>query len=313
MQTEKLIKTAPTTCCICGSEKYRAVGNGVDFEYDSCANEFEFVSCASCAHHYLQPLPDKSELSVIYPPNYGNYSNSLKPGLAFQVKGWLEGFSLRAMDKMLNKNGTALDIGCGDGRLLDGIKKYCSNITEHHGLEIYEPAVKIAQQKGYKAWVANIDNDDLEAERYDLISMVQVIEHVFNPVQSVEKIYSALKPGGVAWFETPSVECLDFKLFKKRYWGGYHLPRHINLFTPESFKKLLLDKGFKKVEITHKLQPVHWVWSVHHILKEKGAPKWLYGPFNIRNPFWLGVFTVVDALQLVITRRTSNMQIIAVK
>lgn len=312
-ESDKSIKVNATSCCVCGDELCDVVAEGPDFEYDSCDNTFFYVRCVSCGHHYINPVPDVSSLPTIYPPHYGNYSNSLNPGLAFKVKGMLEGLILKKLNKKLNKEGTVLDIGCGDGRLLDGIKKYCPNITEYQGLEIFEDAVKIAQGKGYKAWVGNIDQETLPANTYDLISMVQVIEHVFNPIGCIENIYQALRPGGVAWFETPSTVCVDYNLFKKRYWGGYHLPRHINLFNPKSFRKILEDKGFKDIEITHKLQPVHWVWSVHHFLKDKGVPEWLYRPFNIRNPFYLAIFSGVDLLQLVFLKRSSNMQIIARK
>jgi hypothetical protein len=48
-------------------------------------------------------------------------------------------------------------------------------------------------------------------------------------------------------------------------------------------------------------------------LSEWGAPERVAGWFNIRNPFALAPFTALDALQVGLLRRSSNMQLIARK
>ncbi len=307
------IRTHPNTCCLCGSGEATVVGTGIDFEYDTCSNSFDYVKCEVCEHHYLNPLPDPSELSTIYPANYGNYSNSVNPGLAYRVKGLLEGRHLRKLAGTLREGGVALDIGCGDGRLLDGIRKHCPGIEVAEGVEISETAAMAAIAKGYTVHVGNVDDLDLPSDHYDLVCLIQVIEHVYDPVACIEKVWDCLKPGGIALFETPSVECLDARLFRKRYWGGYHFPRHFNLFNSRNFVAALRKQGFEVVSLKHKLQPVHWVWTCHHYLKEKGYPARLAESFNIRNPWYLALFSAVDLIQLTVLRRSSNMQVIVRK
>ena len=298
---------------MCGGSDHEIVGTGVDFEYESCDNVHHYVRCSECGHHYLNPLPDPSELETIYPPSYGNYSNSVNPGLAFKVKGWLEGRSLKRFGAGLPPGAAVLDIGSGNGRLLDGMKMHCPNVEVLEGIEISDTAAKAAKEKGYEIEVGSIDDIVPKPERYDLVCLIQVIEHVFDPVGCVKKIHEMLKPGGVVLFETPSTRCVDFWLFRRRYWGGYHFPRHLNLFEPDGFSKLLERSGFEIVSVGHKLQPVHWVWTCHHYFKEKGFPRWWTEAFNIRNPLYLGIFTLIDALQVVFLRRSSNMQIVARK
>jgi hypothetical protein len=85
------------------------------------------------------------------------------------------------------------------------------------------------------------------------------------------------------------------------------------MFEPRNISRLLESKGFVVESVRHKLQPVHWVWTCHHYFKEHGWPRWWYDGFHIRNPIYLAAFSAVDAVQLVIFRRSSNMQIIARK
>jgi SAM-dependent methyltransferase len=304
------IETERVPCCVCGNDCDQTVGQGVDFEYETSADQWQFVRCTSCGHHFLNPRPTAAELSRIYPKNYGNYTNSVDPGLAFRTKAWLEQFTLRRLIRRVPAGGVVLDVGCGDGRLLDGIRRAATQPLRLEGIEISEVAARVARQKGYAVQIGGFDDLDLPAESYDLICLVQVLEHVFEPVECLRKIHRLLRPGGLALIETPSVKCADFALFKRRFWGGYHFPRHLNLFEPHSLSQVAEQCYLNVESVRHKLQPVHWVWSCHHWFKERGWPAWWTNSFNIRNPLWLGFFTLVDAVQLLALGRSSNMQLI---
>jgi len=140
-----------------------------------------------------------------------------------------------------------------------------------------------------------------------------VIEHVFDPSAVVEKLHGALRAGGRVCFEMPTSEAIDRKFGEKRYWGGYHFPRHLNIFSAASFAAICERSGFRVVRVAYRLQPVHWAWTVHHWLKEKGAPPALYRLFNIQNAFAIGWGTVMESLALLTTGRASNMQIVVQK
>src|SRR5436305_50539 len=119
------IATETVACCVCGSHAHLTVGKGRDFEYDTCANEWVYVCCCECGHHYLRERPTPSELLTIYPKNYGNYSNSANSSLAFQIKAWIEAQTVRRLARRVRPGASVLDIGCGDGRLLDVIRHTC--------------------------------------------------------------------------------------------------------------------------------------------------------------------------------------------
>ena len=242
------------------------MGTGQDFEYNSCINIWQYVRCGNCGHHYLRERPDTTALTVVYPPNYGNYSNSAKPGLAFHLKALMEGRTLRQLCGG-SKDMAVFDIGCGDGRLLDIAKAACPGITELGGCEISGFAAENARKKGYHVEVGGFESIPLAANSWDLIFLIQVLEHLADPRGALEKIRLMLRSGGRVLIETPSTDCLDFRLFKRRYWGGYHFPRHFNLFVREHVEEMLQTAGLEPISYKVKLQPVHWIWTAHHWLK----------------------------------------------
>ena len=307
------IATETVSCCVCGKDAHTAVGSGRDFEYGSCANAWTFVVCAGCGHHYLRTRPGPGALGTIYPPNYGNYSNSEKPSLTFKLKAWLERRALRKLAGRTRSNPAVYDIGCGDGRLLDSVKASFPKTQALAGCEIAPFAAQAATGKGYAVGIGSFESIPVLPESYDLVFLIQVLEHLGDPNAAIQKIARMLRSGGLAVFETPSTECFDFRLFHKRYWGGYHFPRHFNLFKRDNAERLLAKAGLTPVSYRVKLQPVHWVWTAHHWLQEMGAPAWLYRSLNIKNPFWIGLGTVIDAMQVGLFRRSSNMQIIVRK
>ncbi len=208
---------------------------------------------------------------------------------------------------------SVFDVGCGDGRLLDIVKSACPGVEQLAGCEISSFAAQNARRKGYDIAIGSFESLSFPAGSFDLIFLIQVLEHLADPAAALKKAARMLRPGGRILIETPSTNCLDFRLFRRRYWGGYHFPRHFNLFIRDNAENLLRAAGLEPISYKVKLQPVHWVWTAHHWLAEAGAPAFLYRTLNIKNPFWLGLATLVDAMQVIGRGQSSNMQLIARK
>ena len=100
------------------------------------------------------------------------------------------------------------------------------------------------------------------------------------------------------------------QLFKKRYWGGYHIPRHFNIFSALGLERIASSFDLNLISVRYKPQPVHWIWSIHHIMKDLNFPKKLIGFFNMKNVFLLIVFTALEILQGLFTKRKSNMELV---
>ena len=88
--------------------------------------------------------------------------------------------------------------------------------------------------------------------------------------------------GGHAVFDTPNYDSMDRVLFRKKLWGGYHFPRHLTLFTPETFVRLAEELGFEVVGVVKMLSPVFWIMTLHNLCVSRGLPRWLCSRLTYR-------------------------------
>mgnify|MGYP001214282414 CR=1 FL=1 len=308
-----LVQTKHQNCCCCNSNNSVAICKGIDFEYKTCSNDFYYHECKNCGHIFLKNVPIQDELSTIYPPNYENYSKERNTSLAYKVKSKLDLLSLKKTKKYIKNIDSIIDIGCADGNTLDIFKKVFPSIKNIEGVEISLVAAKGAIEKGYKVIIGSADELNFDKDKYDVITIQQVIEHVYRPEILIGKLSLALKKGGLLIIETPTNECLDLKLFKKRYWGGYHIPRHFNIFSKKGIKNISYQFNLQLISEEYKPQPGHWIWTFHHLLMEYKFPQPIISFFYMTNPLLLGIFTIVELIQSAFTNRMSNMRIILKK
>lgn len=304
------LRTEEARCVVCASPEARPVGRGRDFEYASGPDEFDYVACAGCGHVYLRNRPVPEELPRIYPPEYGNYEAARSEALTFRVKAWLDARALRRLAADAGGARRILDVGCADGRLLDVCRAALPAAEVLHGVEISERAAEGARAKGYAVSIGTIDEVELAQSGYDLVFLQQVIEHVYAPDRVLEKLAGALAPGGLLVLDTPTPECLDYRLFHRRYWGGYHIPRHFNVFSERSLLTLCTKAGLAPVRTRYTPQPIHWAWSFRHLLAEKGAPRFTRAWLHLQNPVAMGLFTLVELAAGAATGRMSNLQLV---
>jgi hypothetical protein len=105
-----------------------------------------------------------------------------------------------------------------------------------------------------------------------------------------------LKPGGRVVVVTDNADSPDAWIFRGRHWGGYHFPRHWNLFTEATLRELARKSGFETESLTQVASPVNWVYSIRNRLVDRRAPRWLVEQFSLRTPVSLAFFTLLDSV-----------------
>lgn len=307
-----MLPTRSHTCVVCSSQQHEVVAKGTDYQYQTTDQVFDWCRCSACGHFYISPLPTEAALKDIYPDTLKNYVDfDSRPGLAFRVKGWLEGRQMKRLAEGVAPGSRLLDVGCAAGMFLDTVKRHCPQFTALEGLEISEAAAARAKAKGYKVYVSTIESADLPANYYDMICLQQVIEHVHDPRAVLTKLKSALKPGGRVVLETPNLYSWDHQLFRGGYWEGYHIPRHFNLWTIEGMSRMLQEVGFKHVVAKKRIKPVHWTVSLQNWAIGTSKPPAVVNFFNLKNPAALVLFGVLDVLQLGLFGKASDVQYVA--
>jgi len=148
--------------------------------------------------------------------------------------------------------GRILDIGCGPGWLLS----YLSEKWDKNGIEISKFASNHAAQYG-KIHNGTLGDYNFDGNKFDVINMYHVIEHLLDPIYALKKIKNMLAPSGVFILGTP-----DFDSGAARRWGRQFRmlndPTHISLFSSDSMHRCLRDLGFKIIKVEYPYFDTPW-------------------------------------------------------
>jgi SAM-dependent methyltransferase len=293
--------------------QHDVVGRGWDFEYQTTREEIDYLRCRSCSVIFPRGIPNEAALPVIYPPTYYAFSETVNPNpLVKAVRGWMARGKGRTYTALVPApEADVVDIGCGDGRLLDILKASCPPGWRYHGIDWSAEAIERVRRKGYDARSGDVSRMDLGewAGKFDLAITHQLIEHVRDPRDLLAKLRGILKPGGVLSVETPDIDAWDFRLLSRRYWAGYHIPRHFYIFNKSNFTELAREVGFEVVSTRSLVNPVFWIHSIQSYCADKPWLRRIAKFFHHQNVLMLALFTPLEILQTRLAGTSSNMQI----
>jgi SAM-dependent methyltransferase len=254
---------------------------------------FDLVQCRHCNLTYVNPRPADEELQKYYPQDsYYAYQNdsittSYKSKIKNYIAEWAGGYrthetNIRTLWRLYlskviyhitryfliglipyKKDGKILDVGCGNGNHLEWFK---SHGWEVYGVEINEEASNICRRKGIKIHNGILQDANFCDDFFDVVSLVQVLEHMPDPSESIKEISRILKPKGILLIGVPNFGCYDRKLFKKD-WIPLEVPRHLYHFELKSLTCLLNNHGFDIQEIKAK---GFYLFGIKNFLK--GSP-----------------------------------------
>jgi 2-polyprenyl-3-methyl-5-hydroxy-6-metoxy-1,4-benzoquinol methylase len=303
-------------CPICGSREATFAARGPDFDCHSCGDqEFTMVRCARCATFYLNPRPALEALAQIYSANdYYSYDFEtagnpvvLKARLQRNIK---KARSISAALQSPVSESTVLDIGAGDGALLEAFAGCGYRPENLHGSELDEAAVRKICSKGFVGHCVRAEEMSFEDQTLDVVTMMQVIEHVAAPPELLSILHRMMKPGGILCLETPNMDGWDRRFFSRRTWGGYHFPRHWTMWDPATMRQMLDRAGFEVISVSTLPAAVIWVWSINHVLQDRIGNGRVARFFGMNSPISMGIFWLLEWLPSLLGK-SSNMRILA--
>lgn len=99
-----------------------------------------------------------------------------------------------------------IDIGCGGGILAESMAKKKADVT---GIDLSEKALKVADlhslESGVQVRYEKIAAENMaerEPEQYDVVTCMEMLEHVPNPASVIRACTKLVKPGGKVFFST---------------------------------------------------------------------------------------------------------------
>ncbi|HEY3758971.1 MAG TPA: class I SAM-dependent methyltransferase [Solirubrobacteraceae bacterium] len=142
--------------------------------------------------------------------------------------------------------GRVLDIGSGYGFFRMALEQAG---YEHDGLEVSEFARAVASSSyGQETYAGTLEEHwQRWEERYDAVTLFDLIEHIADPERMLEQIAFILKPRGVLVIKTPNIDCPEAAVFGPHY---HSLKReHLNYFSAASLTAAARMSGFEAIEV----------------------------------------------------------------
>ena len=214
----------------------------------------------------MNPALDDKTVRSLYTENYfkGNADYS------YTDERKIKEYSAYVWDKRVKvinryiKNGNFLDRGCSFGGLLES----ASSFYNPHGIEASKYAHShVSSNFGRQIHYGTIENHPFEKNYFSVITMIELIEHLENPLFAIEESYRLLKDKGLLVIQTANMAGQQAKKLGKDY--EYFMPGHLSYFTMNNLTRALRSAGFTKIKVFY---PVEF-GLLPKLLKSRGSFK----------------------------------------
>lgn len=230
-------------CSICFNSKFITLQYGVR---DSKSHNI--IKCKNCNHVQLDPIFTLEEYDQFYDKNLQSKNIGLDLNIS-NIKNRVH-YDVTRRIKLINsfapKNCKILEIGPGPGILLKELKLKGFDVC---GFEISTEQRKLSKKHtDVKILDVDLRTNIPKIEKFDLICMFQVLEHIDEPIRFLNNVKKLLKNNGTLIIEVPNLN--DFVLkSNQKYAEWYWQKAHNQYFTPDSLEKTIKSAGFKKIEL----------------------------------------------------------------
>jgi len=241
----------PTCCAICGTEGNAQELYPANFDDEAFTAEvfsarrlpdlvhYRIVRCHRCGLVRSDPVIDQEALAKLYLQSALTYARDI-PNLRRTY-----GKYLRKLEKYRNQKECFLEIGCGNGFLLEeallqGYKKVLGVEPSKSAVEQASPALK-------NLIYNDMMRPGLISQRVDSIGMFQLFDHIPNPNEFLATCSDALIPGGLILCFNHNIQAVSARVLGER--SPIIDIEHTFLYSPGTIRKLFEKNGFKVLEV----------------------------------------------------------------
>ncbi len=233
-------------CPVCNNEKWsKAFKIGI----------WTIEECAVCKFAKINPMSTQESRTEFF-SNESTIKRKLKKFSTIQKfsramkrasnkvmrRGKSEIFYKKLLDH-LPSGSKVLDVGCGDGSFL----ALASERYSCSGIEISEYLADLARKReGLTIKTGNFLEADFGQEKFDGITLISLLEHLSDPLRTLQKCFDLLRNGGILLLKTVNYECANRKI-KREKWTGFRPPDHVVYFGPANLKRILMKIGFNNI------------------------------------------------------------------
>lgn len=253
-------------CDLCGEERFE-----VWHKIQKCSRQI--VKCTKCGLLYVNPrnlqylthdFEDKEDRQAKYQRMRDiavNRHDCCYEDVYAKEEEWrILHFADRA-DRVLKHctSGRLLDIGCSRGLFLSS---FLSTDFEIYGIEPRDwICAKAIKRLGNKVFCGTLKEANLPDAHFDVVTMINLIEHLPSPKNTLLEVNRAMKPGALLMVETPDAEGLLPKIMGSR-WHTFLESEHSFFFSKTTINNLLSKTGFTTISI----EPAYKLFTIGYLL-----------------------------------------------
>jgi SAM-dependent methyltransferase len=190
-----------------------------------------------------------------------DYGHPRQSGQSFTKRDVLEG-KLRVHRSIYRSewiqyrgDGRLLDVGCGSG---DFLLRMSRRGWKVEGVDIgQEHAARLSAKLGHPVHAGTLHDASLPTKTYDLITFWQVLEHLHDPIATLQAARQLLTGVGTVVASVPNFDSFSRRVFAS-HWVGLDTPRHLIHFTRETLSDVFHRAGFAVVR-TQQISMDGWI------------------------------------------------------
>jgi ubiquinone/menaquinone biosynthesis C-methylase UbiE len=241
--------TNENTCSVCSSTQTKAYIQTNAMMHRQNTEIYNFNYCQSCQSVFLGNPVSSDSLTTYYTEHYLPYKGSAAWGKFSNFVEWddakLNEKRKKVVRPYLQKQTSVrvLDVGCGKPDFL-------AHLSQDPSISCTGVDFVSADWGNPKYANLTLNACDWKTvqfdEKFHLITAWHYLEHDYDLKTTVNRFYDLLEPNGFVIIEVPMYEGILQKL-QKKYWQGWHTPRHITLFSRFSWTVLFPKDKWKLV------------------------------------------------------------------
>lgn len=283
LENQKSIVLEVANCPLCGHGEGVPVLEGEDRLYQTVPEGVRctLIGCNACSMKYLNPRVSKADIGKFYPvdeyytrkfsqnkelkrkflddlgraqarsrhhypANVAGFTSGLHAPVIWimsKVAVLLNPFRFRRLLPYL-PDGKVFELGFGNGFYLLTLADLG---WECWGAEMESATVTLAREYGIAAF-SDYMASDIPESQFDWVTSYHALEHVYDPVSALKRMYDLLKPGGRIFLGVPNGDSVVARIFGP-YWYNLGIPIHIQLFSPRTLETALKQAGFVDIRL----------------------------------------------------------------
>lgn len=248
------------SCPICNREMKPWIAMPLDAKKNKRTSFADVLRCEGCGLGMAARMPEPHEVAELYDLDsyYTHGESHIQPvpaglfdkvlmNLAWRVDR-ARPFDVDAVARKLPPNATVLDIGAGDGELLEAFRQRGFSVL---GVDPDAKSREFAGSRGLSVLPGTAETPPAEilGRHFDLVIMSHSLEHCLDPLAAINTVTQLLAPDGFAYVEVPNAGCRHFETFRQCS-EMFDAPRHLWFFNYAALRKLTEREGLKVAQ-TH--------------------------------------------------------------